>query len=157
MTEITQQIESKFARKVKDEIRTTEKTILKTLSVLSQNSLLHGETTSISITIALVERDDTADQFLSRGLESVQENIASETILADSHFKVHGNDMFTEKVFATTFRPRFQAPSVSLQSRRNLALKTLPSFCQKNYVNHEIFVLNDVKKLDFLRRAVFLV
>ena len=39
IADLTQQIENKVVRKVKDEIRKTEITILRTLSSLSQNSL----------------------------------------------------------------------------------------------------------------------
>ena len=48
-----------------------------------------------------------------------------------------------------TFRPRFQAPSVSPQLRGNVALKASQPFVGEILINHEFLILHDVRKRFF--------
>ena len=73
-SEITQLIESKIAREVKDEIRKTDNTIFRALSSLSENSL-YGDTSSISVGTALEEGDDGPDN-----LETTDQSSTSKTL-----------------------------------------------------------------------------
>ena len=94
MSKITQQIENIIARKVEDEIRSSENTILKALGYLSENSL-HGDVASMSAETVLGEEDAKPDQSGFHGLESQHENIAPETTFTDAHFEAHDRSYFT--------------------------------------------------------------
>ena len=74
IADISQPIENKIARKVKDEIRRTENTFLKALGFLRENPLL-GEITSMDAEVTPGEESANMGQFGYHGLESDQENL----------------------------------------------------------------------------------
>ena len=78
ITEIPQQVECKIARKVKDEFRKTEKTILIALGSLSENPF-SGNNMSVETTVRGEESGQ--DCLESYGLYSDQENVSLEVCL----------------------------------------------------------------------------
>ena len=76
-----------IARKVEDEIRRTENTILRALSSLSKNSL-NGDVNSMSLGTTLRGEESGQDCFESYGLDSDQENVIPESVFADYRTEV---------------------------------------------------------------------
>ena len=74
---ITQHIESMVSKKMKDEIRMTESTILRALSPLSKNSL-HGNFTSLHAEISPKDGNTGLVQSEYHGTESDQKNLSPE-------------------------------------------------------------------------------
>ena len=87
ISEITQQRECKIARKVKDEIRTTENTILRALSCLSEN-LLNGDVNNMRVGTTLRGEDSGQDYLASYGLDSGHENVIPQSVFDDSQTKI---------------------------------------------------------------------
>ena len=87
---MTQQIELKIARKVKDEIRKTEKTIVRILGSLS-TKLLNGDINSMSVGSAPRREENGQDCLEFYGLDSDLENVIPESVFTDPQTEVHNN------------------------------------------------------------------
>ena len=82
ISEKTQQIDCKLARKVKDEIRRTENTMLRALSSLSESSL-NGDINNVCVGPALGRDENVQDCLESYRPDSDQENVIPKSVFAN--------------------------------------------------------------------------
>ena len=122
VADISQQIESRNASKVKDEIRKTKN--LNNSKLFSGNSL-HGNITSKRAETTPGEENATQDEFESHEFESEQENIAPKKSITGVHPKCHdtmtgaseGKPLRKKKTCSTnqTTRKNQHHPSAEIQ------------------------------------------
>ena len=102
MSEITQQIDFK---KLKDENRKPENTILRALGSLSENSP-NNDANNMSISTALREEESGQDCLESFRLDSQQENLIPESVFADPSSEVDDNEYILWHYNVAWHRPK---------------------------------------------------